>query len=103
MESGTNNIACLHLLLCAAQPCLLGPVARAGFRDEADRQEQCRRGARRGVEPQGLRLCADQPRGQYRPLPAHRAPAAADPADTRGTAALPPPGDHRHQGFADPA
>lgn len=103
MESGTNNIARLHLLLCAAQPCLLGPLAGDRFRDPADRQEQRRQRAGAGTEQARLSLRADQPGRQYRPLPAAGARTPPDPPGAGGAAALPSPADHRHQGLADPS
>ena len=103
MESGTNNIARLHLLLRQADPCLLGHVTGHRLRDPPDRQDQPGRAPRRAVAEARLRAAAHRPGHQHRRLPAHRARTAPDPPGAGNPAALQAPAAHHHQGLADPA
>ncbi len=87
----------LHLLLRAAEPCLSGPVAGAGFRDQAARQVRRRAPPRGRARQARLSLPADRARHQHRSLPTGRAASADHPRHPRGSGAVPPPGDHRDQ------
>jgi len=74
----------LRVLLRAAVAQLSESVAGAGFRNQAARQEQLRRGAARGTGQARLRAQADQYRQQHRRLSTDREALAADACRTRG-------------------
>ena len=88
----------LHLLLCAAEPCLSRPVARPRFRDPhllqaAGGGAACARSCARRAMPAGRSRSAATPTPTSRPS----AGSAITRVDPRSAARFPPPGHDRHQ------